>query len=532
MTQSARSRRHAADAAGPSDAPRRPRAARCRRTMRCTATHGDDRCADDDDDMKVAALNALIHMDGDKARPILQKVLARRDAASVCLRRKAVFLDRAGRRAKAPRTSCWRPRAPTRIRRCGSRRCSGSRRWARDRAVGALDSILRLRPTGGSRTRRSSPSRSRTARSARQALRAYAERTDAPQDLREQAIFWIGQSGGKENADLSPRAVRPAQERGAAEEDPLLRLPDGRRGERQVAGLGVARDRTQPIEIRKQALFWAGQGGAPIADLDLALQRLRRPRDAGAADLRLLPARRDRRRWTSCWRSRERDPDPRAAEEGALLAGPERRSPRRQGAPGHHRATVRRSAHANHLVGRRCSLALLPAPLAAQSLAQRVARRRRRHRAAQLRRRGRASAAGAPAASRSWTTTTRRRVGERLRATARCGCRSGCGRPGRATPRLRRRALAARPRPGHRPRPRAGRGKPPMLLLGLAPQVDDDDGGELVTAATLADSAVVWPQLLRHGAGRRYPARTPGSRRCSGWARRRARRPPRASIPS
>ncbi len=35
------------------------------------------------------------------------------------------------------------------------------------------------------------------------------------------------------------------------------------------------------------------------------------------------------------------------------------------------------------------------------------------------------------------------------------------------------------------------------LLLGLAPQVSDDDGGELVTAATLADSVVVWPQLLR-----------------------------------
>jgi hypothetical protein len=35
------------------------------------------------------------------------------------------------------------------------------------------------------------------------------------------------------------------------------------------------------------------------------------------------------------------------------------------------------------------------------------------------------------------------------------------------------------------------------LLLALAPQVGDDDGGELLTAATLADSVVVWPQLLR-----------------------------------
>ncbi|HEY7613257.1 MAG TPA: HEAT repeat domain-containing protein [Gemmatimonadales bacterium] len=34
-------------------------------------------------------------------------------------------------------------------------------------------------------------------------------------------------------------------------------------------------------------------------------------------------------------------------------------------------------------------------------------------------------------------------------------------------------------------------------LLALATEVKDDDGGELITAATLADSAVVWPQLLR-----------------------------------
>lgn len=35
------------------------------------------------------------------------------------------------------------------------------------------------------------------------------------------------------------------------------------------------------------------------------------------------------------------------------------------------------------------------------------------------------------------------------------------------------------------------------LLLALAVETDNEDGGELITAATLADSAVVWPQLLR-----------------------------------
>ena len=34
-------------------------------------------------------------------------------------------------------------------------------------------------------------------------------------------------------------------------------------------------------------------------------------------------------------------------------------------------------------------------------------------------------------------------------------------------------------------------------MLALAVEADGDDGGELITAATLADSAVVWPQLLK-----------------------------------
>src|SRR5206468_8494396 len=47
---------------------------------------------DDDDDMRVAALNGLLQMDATNAVPILKKVLARRDACSAGLRRKAVFL--------------------------------------------------------------------------------------------------------------------------------------------------------------------------------------------------------------------------------------------------------------------------------------------------------------------------------------------------------------------------------------------------------------------------------------------------------
>ena len=47
---------------------------------------------DDVDDDRIAALNALLQMDADRALPILKQVLARRDACSAGLRRKAVFL--------------------------------------------------------------------------------------------------------------------------------------------------------------------------------------------------------------------------------------------------------------------------------------------------------------------------------------------------------------------------------------------------------------------------------------------------------
>src|SRR6266480_2829479 len=47
---------------------------------------------DDDDDLRIAALNGLLQMDATSALPILKKVLARRDSCSAGLRRKAVFI--------------------------------------------------------------------------------------------------------------------------------------------------------------------------------------------------------------------------------------------------------------------------------------------------------------------------------------------------------------------------------------------------------------------------------------------------------
>jgi HEAT repeat protein len=226
---------------------------------------GEDRCRDDHEDAKIAAMNALIHMDSERAQPILRRVLARRDAASVCLRRKAVFLISQGggegteelllATARNDPDPEVREQAVFWLSQVGS-----------ERAVSALDSILRTSKDRALQEKAIFALSQQDSPRARQALRTYAERTEAPEHLREQAIFWIGQSGAPESGaylrglfgrikgeELRKKILFSVSQMGGAENAKWL--------------IGVARDRTQPVETRKQALFWAGQGGAALADL-------------------------------------------------------------------------------------------------------------------------------------------------------------------------------------------------------------------------------------------------------------------------
>jgi HEAT repeat protein len=225
----------------------------------------DERCSGSDDDTKLAALNALMQMDDARARPILQRVLARRDAGSVCLRRKAVFLiaqeSAAGSEdillasARSDPDPEVREQAVFWLSQVGT-----------DKAVVALDSILRQSSDRALQEKAVFALSQHGSERALQAIRTYAERQDVPSDLREKAIFWIGQSGGKENEaflrglygrlkepELKNKVLFSVSQAGGAENTRWL--------------LAVARDATQPVELRKQALFWAGQADAPIADL-------------------------------------------------------------------------------------------------------------------------------------------------------------------------------------------------------------------------------------------------------------------------
>jgi HEAT repeat protein len=225
----------------------------------------DESCGDDESDTKLAALSALQQMDDERARPILQRVLARRDAASACLRRKAVFLiaqqDAAGtedillQSVRSDPDREVREQAVFWLSQVGT-----------DRAVGALDSILRTSKDAGIQEKALFALSQHGGDRAVKALRAYAERPDLSSDLREKAIFWIGQTGGADN-EAFLRTLYGRLKEESLREKVLFSLSQAGGAENQRWLLGIAKDAKQPVELRKKALFWAGQSGASMADL-------------------------------------------------------------------------------------------------------------------------------------------------------------------------------------------------------------------------------------------------------------------------
>jgi HEAT repeat protein len=225
----------------------------------------DSGCGESDDDIKVAALNALQQMDPERAAPILRKVLSRRDPGSVCLRRKAVFLlaqeDAAGTEDILLETARTDPDHEVR-----EQAVFWLSQVGTERAVGALDSILRTSKDPALQEKAVFALSQHDSPKASQALRAYAERPDLPENVREKAIFWIGQSGGKEN-EAYLRTLYGRLKEVELRNKVLFSISQAGGPENMRWLLGVVRDNTQPVELRKQALFWAGQGDASMADL-------------------------------------------------------------------------------------------------------------------------------------------------------------------------------------------------------------------------------------------------------------------------
>jgi TolA-binding protein len=222
---------------------------------------------DDEDDIRIAALQGLLNMDAERAVPILKAVLARRDEGSVCLRRKAVWLVS---QKRSPETSAILLDA---VRHDPDREVREQAVfWLSqvpgEETVAALDSILRDPRTDPEIQDKAifALSQHRSAR-AGAILRAFAERRDAPSELREKAIFWLGQNRSADNAQFLKDLYKKL-ENDDLREKVIFSLSQMGGTDNYRWLMNIALDQNENIEIRKKALFWAGQGHAvDVADL-------------------------------------------------------------------------------------------------------------------------------------------------------------------------------------------------------------------------------------------------------------------------
>ena len=104
-------------------------------------------------------------------------------------------------------------------------------------------------------------------------LRAYVENESNSEDMRGKAIFWLGQrkSGDRENY------LRGLYSRVRSEElkdKVIFSISQQRTAESQQWLLDIVTNTREPMEMRKKALFWAGQNGTPMEKLTSLYSRM------------------------------------------------------------------------------------------------------------------------------------------------------------------------------------------------------------------------------------------------------------------
>jgi HEAT repeat protein len=233
---------------------------------------GGKNCPDEDDesDDRIAALNALLQMDAERAMPILQKVLARRDACSAGLRRKAVFLVSQKRTDQTANILMNVAR-------------SDPDQEVREQAVfwlsqvpgstGLLEEILKGNGDESIKEKALFSLSQQNEPRAQQILRDFALRESESGDLREKAIFWLGQRRSSENTEFLRNLYHQIKDEDLREKI-LFSLSQQRGAGNEQWLMNIALDPKEDIELRKKALFWAGQSGIATSEVSGLYNRM------------------------------------------------------------------------------------------------------------------------------------------------------------------------------------------------------------------------------------------------------------------
>lgn len=211
------------------------------------------------DDERVVALNALLQMDAERALPLLERVLERRDACSANLRRRAIFLlsQKSGPKREELLLRSVRNDPDPEVR---SQAVFWLAQTESPRATEILEEILRTSADERLRERAIFALSNQDTPRARQAVRDFASSAESPAALRERSIFWLGQRPSAENAAFLQELYRKVDD-ARLKERIIFSLAQARQPGNEQWLMQVARDQQETAELRGRALFWLGQGG-------------------------------------------------------------------------------------------------------------------------------------------------------------------------------------------------------------------------------------------------------------------------------
>ena len=224
---------------------------------------------DEESDIRTAALNALLQMDSESALPIIKQVLQKRDACSAAMRKKAVFLlsQKQSSQTEATLIDVVRNDPSREVRETA---VFWLGQVQTDKAASMLEEIATSNADVDLRDKAIFALSQSNSTRATAFVRRIAENPDVPNSLREKAIFQLGQHPSAENAEYLRSLYAKLGKDGRGEElrkNLLFSLSQMRGFGNDKWLLSVAADASQTEEVRKQALFAAGQAGVSGAEM-------------------------------------------------------------------------------------------------------------------------------------------------------------------------------------------------------------------------------------------------------------------------
>jgi tetratricopeptide (TPR) repeat protein len=210
-----------------------------------------------DEEMRLAALEGLLNMNADDAVPILKDVLKQRDPCRIELRKKAVWLISQKRSTDVVSTllGVASTDPSTEVQKEAIFWLSQARS---EQAAAALDSVIFSTGTDEMRKEAIFALAQQKSDRARQAIRRAAESDRMSEELRGEAIFWLGQSN---LADLEYfKTLFQKTTNIELRKKIVFAVSQTRLTGASAWLIDMARDKSVDIELRKDAIFYAAQG--------------------------------------------------------------------------------------------------------------------------------------------------------------------------------------------------------------------------------------------------------------------------------